>query len=194
MRRHRYTGTIPLLVAAAHSRAVAPGEEVDFDEVIRPAQGLAYSLETAIGPYVSLFEPAPDERLDTDPDGNVSDDHDTGVVVGDQTPADDAQTVDDSEEPTLWDDGPTLEEYVAAGYAEANYPPHGYAEKPSGGLDAYVAELAAIVAGNADDAVTAIQSIEARKALSRLNQLETNGKKRVSVLRAIAERDEELAQ
>jgi len=34
-------------------------------------------------------------------------------------------------------DGPTLEEYVEAGYLAENYPPQGWAEKPSPGLDAY---------------------------------------------------------
>lgn len=31
-------------------------------------------------------------------------------------------------------DGPTLEEYLDAGYQAANYPPAGWAEKPSDGL------------------------------------------------------------
>lgn len=34
-------------------------------------------------------------------------------------------------------DGPTLEEYVAAGYTAGGYPPHGYEAKPSPGLDAF---------------------------------------------------------
>jgi len=34
-------------------------------------------------------------------------------------------------------DGPTLEEYVAAGYKAENYPPDGYAERPSAGLTEY---------------------------------------------------------
>lgn len=37
-------------------------------------------------------------------------------------------------------DGPTLEEYVEAGYDPADYPPQGFAEVPSAGLDAYRAE------------------------------------------------------
>jgi hypothetical protein len=37
--------------------------------------------------------------------------------------------------PELRADGPTLEEYVLAGYKAENYPPEGYAEKPSPGLD-----------------------------------------------------------
>lgn len=39
--------------------------------------------------------------------------------------------------PKLRDDGPTLEEFVNAGYKARRYPPNGYAEKPSSGLDAY---------------------------------------------------------
>lgn len=38
---------------------------------------------------------------------------------------------------TLSTDGPTLEEYLAAGYRAADYPPFGYAEKPSEGLTLY---------------------------------------------------------
>ncbi len=34
-------------------------------------------------------------------------------------------------------DGPTLEEYTAAGYAPENYPPSGYAERPSAALEAF---------------------------------------------------------
>lgn len=34
-------------------------------------------------------------------------------------------------------DGPTLEEWTAAGYKAENYPPQDYAEKPSAGLTAY---------------------------------------------------------
>jgi len=34
-------------------------------------------------------------------------------------------------------DGPTLEEFLIAGYKAENYPPEGYAEKPSPALDTY---------------------------------------------------------
>jgi len=43
-------------------------------------------------------------------------------------PADDKPK---TEEPPLRQDGPTLEEYVAAGYKAENYPPPGFAAKPS---------------------------------------------------------------
>ena len=39
--------------------------------------------------------------------------------------------------------GPTIEEYVAAGYSAETYPPMGYAEVASPGLDAYRASLTA---------------------------------------------------
>jgi len=40
-------------------------------------------------------------------------------------------------EPTeIRDDGPTLEEYLAAGYTEAGYPPPGYTVRDSPGMDA----------------------------------------------------------
>lgn len=38
---------------------------------------------------------------------------------------------------TLSNGGPTLEEYIAAGYKAEGYPPSGYAEKPSEGLTLY---------------------------------------------------------
>ena len=38
-------------------------------------------------------------------------------------------------------DGPTLEEYVAAGYKPETYPPQGYGEKPSPGLEAWRASV-----------------------------------------------------
>jgi hypothetical protein len=37
----------------------------------------------------------------------------------------------------LRQDGPTLEEWMKAGYEPQHYPPVGYAEKPSEGLDAF---------------------------------------------------------
>jgi hypothetical protein len=42
--------------------------------------------------------------------------------------------------------GPTIEEWVKAGYRPEHYPPGDYAEKPSPGLDAYRAEQAAAAA------------------------------------------------
>ncbi len=73
----------------------------------------------------------------------------------------------------LRQDGPTLEEFVAAGYAAENYPPKGYAAKPSlGGVapvqvtadEAKFAELVAqkIRAGlpEADAVVVAKRQIE----------------------------------
>lgn len=38
---------------------------------------------------------------------------------------------------SLRDDGPTIEEWVAAGYLPENYPPDGYAERRSDGLKAF---------------------------------------------------------
>jgi len=42
----------------------------------------------------------------------------------------------------LRQDGPTFEQFVAAGYKPENYPPAGYEEKRSPGLEAYKAEKA----------------------------------------------------
>lgn len=52
----------------------------------------------------------------------------------------------------LRQDGPTFEDYVRAGYAPAAYPPQGYAEKPSAGLDAYRASLLEPPKAAADEA------------------------------------------
>lgn len=43
--------------------------------------------------------------------------------------------------PALRTDGPTLEEYVAAGYLAENYPPAGYAAKPSASTEPPPASL-----------------------------------------------------
>lgn len=55
--------------------------------------------------------------------------------------------------PPAMSNGPTLEEYVAAGYLAENYPPEGYAIRESPGLDAYRAAqepAAAVEAASAD--------------------------------------------
>ena len=54
--RMRSECTTDLVVAAAHSRVIQPGQVVDFEEVIGPAQGAPYSLETALGPDAAKFE------------------------------------------------------------------------------------------------------------------------------------------
>lgn len=46
---------------------------------------------------------------------------------------------DASDEPVLSQDGPTIEQYVAAGYLAENYPPQGFAEKESEALTFYKA-------------------------------------------------------
>jgi len=57
MRPRRFIGAHPLEVSAAHSRIVAPGDVVDFDEVIRPRDGDNYSMEVALGVDAQRFEP-----------------------------------------------------------------------------------------------------------------------------------------
>jgi hypothetical protein len=58
-------------------------------------------------------------------------------------------------EPTLRTDGPTLEDYVLAGYGADTYPPEGYAEVASPGLEAYRAEQAKLHPSGAAPAPTA---------------------------------------
>lgn len=48
-----------LVLLAAHSREIQPGEVVDFDELIQPRSGAAYSLEDALGGEAARFIPAP---------------------------------------------------------------------------------------------------------------------------------------
>lgn len=46
-------------------------------------------------------------------------------------------------------DGPTLEVWIKSGYKPENYPPQGYAEKPSPGLDEWKALQAAVALSTA---------------------------------------------
>lgn len=55
-------------------------------------------------------------------------------------PVDESTEVTEQDENRLRTDGPSLEEYVSRGYLAANYPPSGYAEVPSPGLDAFRAD------------------------------------------------------
>lgn len=99
-------------------------------------------------------------------------------------------------------DGPTLEDYVAAGYRAEDYPPPGYAEVPSEGLTAFrsqqtgegptdaidrTAEFHAILAGTVADVKAALPDLSP-EALSALRLLEVNGKDRAGVLGAIDDR------
>lgn len=59
------------------------------------------------------------------------------------------------------DDGPTFEEYVAAGYAPEAYPPRGWAEKDSPGLREY-REMQKATAPEQDDVPT---KVEGRKSV-----------------------------
>jgi hypothetical protein len=65
----------------------------------------------------------------TKPDGEkviVNNTEEEAAVLGHETKAEAAQGW---KEPILKNDGPTIKEYVAAGYKAKNYPPHGYASK-----------------------------------------------------------------
>lgn len=152
MRLHRYIGTEILLVAAAHSVAVAPGAVVDFDKVIRPAQGQPYSLETALGAAAELFEVVPEDEL----------------VTGD------GGTAEPAAAPTpLLDPGADLGGATITPTDE---------------------DLAQLVAGNTGSALSAIAAVDQLAVLERLAVIEATGKDRVSVLRAIADRQKDLAQ
>ena len=56
-----------IVVAAAHSRVIRPGDVVDFDEAIHPNQGANYSLETALGHQASGFAATEEASVDVEP-------------------------------------------------------------------------------------------------------------------------------
>lgn len=62
-----------LVVRAAHSRVIQPGEVVDFDEVVHPFSGTPYSLETALGDDAAAFEPVADDAPAEEPATDVDD-------------------------------------------------------------------------------------------------------------------------
>lgn len=70
MRYMRSAHAEAIVVAAAHSRVIIPGDVVDFDEAIAPAQGASYSLETALGHQAEQFEPAEPPQTVTDEHGD----------------------------------------------------------------------------------------------------------------------------
>lgn len=72
-------------------------------------------------------EPAVRTYRETDVVDLVGEEVEKAPVVGDQA---DELAEDEKGDAQLRDDGPTLVEYVAAGYSLANYPPRHYAAKP----------------------------------------------------------------
>lgn len=90
MRPMRHTGTEPLVIRAAHSRVVRPGDVVDFDERVFAGNGAGYSLEFALSDDVRHFAPHVDEATDPagggDADGSDADgtdgDGDGDDIVG----------------------------------------------------------------------------------------------------------------
>lgn len=97
-----------------------------------------------------------------------------------------------AEDIPLRTDGPTLEEFVDAGYSQEVYPPSGYAAKESPGLEAYRALVASMTEVNAESAIAIVEAAETSLGLDRLEAAERAHPKheggRVSVIRAIGER------
>lgn len=104
--------------------------------------------------------------LDSDPQGAVREfdqtDFDALVALGAVRP-----TTDDDD---LRQDGPTVADFVAAGYKASNYPPHGYASRST------AEEIAA--------AVAAEKSPEPKKAPSVKNKMMTEPVANKSAFRA----------
>lgn len=71
--------------------------------------------------------------------------------------------------------GPTLEEFEAAGYDAKNYPPEGYAERPSPRLDEYRASLQAPPATSPEPATPAPVSVAQFASGLQLEDDEPNG-------------------
>jgi len=59
------------------------------------------------------------------------------MVPGPGYSTDKSLPTDEPPDPPLREDGPTLEEFIAAGYKAEAYPPKGYAPVPSPGLTTY---------------------------------------------------------
>jgi hypothetical protein len=66
MRRMRFTGAEPIMARAAHSRVIAPGDVVDFDEMIHTAGNDHYTLESTLAGYTDRFEAVPDDEAAAD--------------------------------------------------------------------------------------------------------------------------------
>jgi hypothetical protein len=108
----------------------------------------------------------------------------------------------------LRQDGPTFEEFLAAGHKPEAYPPAGYAEKPSAALEAFrkTGELpkgkvdttpGPIATVNSEAALDLIASVKKVEDLDVLEKDEKASEKhpggRKGVLTAIADRRKELA-
>jgi hypothetical protein len=117
-----------------------------------------------------------------------------------------APTDADDDSQALLQNGPTLEEYLAAGYSAESYPPQGYAARESEAYTEYV-RLRAANAGDDDTAaktalwgstvpeITArLQTMDDRQAIQLLRDREGENPRgpRVGVIRAVDDRLEEL--
>lgn len=98
----------------------------------------------------------------------------------------------DGTEVELLQNGPTLEEFVDAGYSQELYPPDGYAAKDSPGLAGYRALVASVTEVNAEAATALVEGAETERGLDRFEAVEQAHPKhpggRISVIRAISER------
>lgn len=98
----------------------------------------------------------------------------------------------DGTEVDLLQNGPTLEEFVDAGYSQELYPPSGYAAKDTPGLEGYRALVASVTEVNAEAAIALVEAAETARGLDRFETVEQAHPKhqggRISVLRAISER------
>lgn len=117
--------------SAAEAEALGPGWTNGDTEVYREAEAAA--------PVVPPTGPVPAKQLFPSwryhQDGRsllVANEAEADALGPEWTNGDAAPA-----EPTLRQDGPTFEEFVNAGYQAEHYPPHGYAEKASPGLEAY---------------------------------------------------------
>lgn len=123
---------------------VAPGTAVEVPAAIITPETLALQQEQndresltregvefppAEGADVPLAEKAKRETPDASdaPDAGDTPDPLTGTLAGDDANVD-VEFAGQSREP-LREDGPTLEEYIAAGYKAETYPPRGYAAR-----------------------------------------------------------------
>lgn len=123
-------------------------------------------------PWAIAIEPGDEEPGDED---RAED----GEALPDDVDEDDEMPILDPprDDQGLRTDGPTFEEWIAAGYTGDAYPPAGYAETPTEGLSAYRASVAAgqaaLAAEQALDAtIAAVNTAATLDALAALEEAE----------------------
>jgi hypothetical protein len=181
--RHELIGDAPPMPEALgpeHDRTPLTEPRVEYIAIQDPDKAGDYLLvakDDFDGAKHQLYEGAlPEPALEATAPGE------TGLV----DPADRVQA-----------DGPTFEEFVEAGYPAAEYPPVGYAEKASPGLQQYRERQSwaatHVAAASAKEAIAAIKGMDDQQLLDLARQAEGGrAEPRSTVIEAIDKRLAEL--